>query len=355
MDRRSVIALVVIAAAAIAAAAILSFAREDTSIQATPSTTQPTSEAPSSIPDPNDSSSAPSSTTSSPPAAEETTTTPTSTSMPGSTLAPGETACTAYQSITTAGVVASPDLVEASGMAASRSQPGVVWAHNDSRDGARVYAIGPNGEDLGGFDIAGASAFDWEDMAAGPGADAAASSLYFGDIGDNFSIRGGRITVYRVPEPDPVALVGPIEGAVALEYVYPDGTHNAEALFVADGSIYIITKDQEEARVYRGSTTPAGSGVETLEFVTTLALGNEVSGATMSWDGATIAFRGYNSVWMWHRDPGTTIAETLTAEPCNAPSPDEVQGEAIAFLSDNAYATVSEGSNPDLFLIPSGS
>ncbi len=66
-----------------------------------------------------------------------------------------------------------------------------------------MYAIGPDGSDLGAFDIAGAFAFDWEDMAAGPGTDPATSNLYFGDIGDNFSIRGGRITVYRVPEPEP--------------------------------------------------------------------------------------------------------------------------------------------------------
>jgi hypothetical protein len=353
MDRRSVVALFVIAVAALAVATILFMVRDDSSTEAAPSTTQPSADTSSSAPAPIDSSSAPSSTTSSVIAAETTITA--TTSIPPATLAPGATACSPYQSITTAGVVASLDLVEASGMAASRAQPGVVWAHNDSRDGARVYAIGPNGEDLGGFEVAGASAFDWEDMAAGPGADAAASSLYFGDIGDNFSIRGGRITVYRVPEPDPATLAGPIEGVVALEFIYPDGTYNAEALFVADDSIYIVTKDREEARVYRGAATRANSGVEELDLVTVLALGDEVSGAAMSWDGATIAFRGYNSVWMWHRDPGATIAETLAAEPCFAASPDEVQGEAIAFLPDNAFSTVSEGRSPDLLVVPSDS
>lgn len=353
MDRRSAVALAVIAVAALAVATILFVVRDDTSTVAAPSTTQPSAGISSSTPDATDSSAVPSSTTSSPEAAEATTSTIKATPPP--TLAPGETACSPYQSITAAGVVASPDLVEASGMAASRTKPGVVWAHNDSRDGARVYAIGPNGEDLGGFDVAGASAFDWEDMAAGPGADAATSSLYFGDIGDNFSIRGGRITVYRAPEPDPGTLAGPIEGAVALEFIYPDGTYNAEALFVADGSIYIVTKDREEARVYRGSASRADSDVETLELVTVVALGDEVSGADISWDGATIAFRGYNSVWLWHRGPGATVAEALVAEPCDAPSPDEVQGEAIAFHADNAYSTVSEGSSPDLFVVPSDS
>jgi hypothetical protein len=253
-----------------------------------------------------------------------------------------------------AGKVASSDLVEASGAAASRTRPGMLWIHNDSRDGARVYAVGADGADLGAFDIAGALAFDWEDMAAGPGSDSTQSMLYFGDIGDNFSIRDGRVTVYRVPEPDPAAVDGSISGAVPLEYQYPDGIHNAEALFVTDGSVFVVTKDHEEARVYRADATGDGSTVETMELVTVLALGAEVSGADVSWDGSTIVFRGYESVWMWHRPPGTRVVDALATEPCMAPSPDEVQGEAIAFLSNGSYNTVSEGSNPDLHIVERG-
>jgi len=346
MHRRSATTLIIVAVAALAVATIIFVFREETPIVAAPPTSQVLEETPSSTLEPTGSSTAPSTTTA------ETTTTATTTSAPPPTLAPGETACGPYQAITTAGVVASTDLVEVSGLAASRTQPGVLWAHNDSRDGARAYAIGPDGADLGGFDIAGALAFDWEDMAAEPGPDAGASHLYFGDIGDNFSIRGGRITVYRVPEPDPTTLTGPIEGTAVLEFIYPDGTYNAEALFVAGDSLYIVTKDTEEARVYRGDATRNDSGVETLEFVTVLPLGAEVSGADMSWDGTTIALRGYDSVWLWHRQPGATVAETFTTEPCNAPAPDEVQGEAIAFLPDGSYATISEGNNPDLFLVP---
>ena len=350
MDRRNALLLTVIAVAALTVAAILFVASDDTSTVSTSPAAKPSTGTPSSGQETTDGSTRPSSTTSSTAAAQTTTSTVADTPQP--TLAPGTTACSPYRSITRAGVIASPDLVEASGMAASRVEPGVVWAHNDSRDGARVYAIGPNGGDLGGFDVEGASAFDWEDMAAAPDAGTANSFLYLGDIGDNFAIRGGRITVYRVPEPDPSTHSGPIEGAVALEFIYPDGIYNAEALFVADDSIYIVTKDREEARVYRGSATREDSDVATLELLAVVSVGDEVSGADISWDGATIAFRGYNSVWMWHREPGTTVAETLAGEPCDAPSPDEVQGEAIAFLDNNAYSTVSEGSTPDLHVVP---
>ena len=48
------------------------------------------------------------------------------------------------------------------------------------------------------------------------------------------------------------------------------------------------------------------------------------------------------------------MVDALATEPCMAPSPDEVQGEAIAFLSDGSYNTVSEGSNPDLHIVERG-
>ena len=344
MDRRSLVILISIAAVAVVVSLALVATRDEPAFDAAPSTSQvplqsTTSTPVSTIPDPTVSTEAPETTTS---------------TAPGATLAPGGTVCDPYQTVSVAGTVESPDLVEASGMAASRTAPGVLWAHNDSRDGARIYALGSDGADLGGFDVAGAPAFDWEDMAAGPGSDPAQSMLYLGDIGDNFSIRAGRVTVYRVPEPDPGTIEGSITGAVPLEYQYPDGVYNAEALFVADGFVYIITKDEDEARIYRGDATGDGSMVETMELVTVLSLGAEVSGADMSWDGSTLALRGYRTVWMWHRSPGMQVAEALATEPCTAPSPDEVQGESIALLADGSYATVSEGSNPDLHVVERG-
>jgi len=341
MDRRSLIILTFIAAVAVVVSLALVATRDGPANVTAPSTSETAAE----------------STTTDPISAEpdpiESTTLleTTTTTMPGPTLAPGATACDPYTAVSVAGTVASPDLVEASGMAASRTSLGVVWAHNDSRDGARVYALGPDGADLGAFEVAGALAFDWEDMAAGPGPDPAQSMLYLGDIGDNFSIRAGRITVYRVAEPDPNSISGSIDGAVPLEYQYPDGVYNSEALFVADGSIFVVTKDRDEARVYRGDATGDGSAVETMELVTVLSLGAEVSGADMSWDGSTIAFRGYETVWLWHRPPGMAVPGALAADPCTAPSPDEVQGESIAFLADGSYKTVSEGSHPELHLV----
>jgi hypothetical protein len=268
----------------------------------------------------------------------------TTTSLPA-----GIEVCDLYESVTVTGRIEQPDLVEASGLAASRTTPRVLWAHNDSRGSATLYAFTGDGEDLGSYGVPGAFALDWEDMSAGPGPQGEGDFLYVGDIGDNFDIRGGLITVYRVPDIDPSALEGTFPESLALTYRYPGDGHNAEALFIdpTEPALYLITKDKSEALVFKAPIGPADEPVE-LELVSTLFLDAEVSGADMSSDGSTLVLRGYETVWMWHRDSGVAITDMLRDDPCLAPSPDEQQGESITFDAEYSYWTVSEGLHPPI-------
>ena len=54
-------------------------------------------------------------------------------------------------------------LDEASGLAQSRTNPGVFWVHNDSGDEPRVYAVSRSGALLGSYTLSGATAIDWEE------------------------------------------------------------------------------------------------------------------------------------------------------------------------------------------------
>jgi hypothetical protein len=264
----------------------------------------------------------------------------------------GMDVCDLYSTIEVTGSVVNEELVEASGLAHSRTTHGVLWSHNDSRDGPRLYALGTDGSDLGIFDVPGAFAFDWEDIAAGPDASGQGNYLYVGDIGDNFAIRDGLITIHRVEDIDPATMSGAFPDSAPIALIYPEGSFNAEALFIdpVDPAVYVITKSRTEAFVYRGSIELA-EGAAMMELVGTLFLGAEVSGADISADGSLIALRGYQTVWMWHRTEGQTIAEALAVEPCEAPSPDERQGESIALDGELNYWTVSEGTNKDISLI----
>ncbi|HMF83566.1 MAG TPA: hypothetical protein VKI01_09845 [Acidimicrobiia bacterium] len=264
-----------------------------------------------------------------------------------------QAACESRIQSSTAGQVASNDLIETSGVAASRRNAGVLWAHNDSGDSARVFAMTTSGGHLGWFTLAGASATDWEDMALGPGPQAGQSYLYLGDIGDNNSVRTS-VVVYRVPEPTVDISQPPgdnqvLGGVDALVLQYPDGAHDAEALAVdpVNGDIVIVTKNLSgEAGVY---VLRASSPTSTLTRTGTLELGfaTLVTGASVAPDGTAVALRTYGSVLLYPRADGTPLDDAFRSSPCTGASVSEPQGEAIAVTADGrGYVTISEGSHP---------
>lgn len=279
---------------------------------------------------------------------------PTSTTTyAGLTVPTGSTVCDLYGTWAPTGSVTNGDLLEASGLALSRTTADVFWSHNDSRDGPRLYAFRSDGTDLGVFEVPGGFAFDWEDVGAGPDASGEGNFLYVGDIGDNFDIRDGVIALHRVEDLDPSTMTDRFPRSDPIALQYPEGNHDAEALFIdpIDPAVYIITKSLDEAFVYRGSIEVGGDRTN-LELVATLFLGAEVSAADISADGSVIALRGYQTVWMWTRGQGQTIADALSPVPCEGQSPTERQGESVAFGSDYSYWTVSEGVSPAVHGVP---
>ena len=94
-----------------------------------------------------------------------------------------------------------PPITEASGLAVSRDNGGVVWTHNDSGGAASLYALGRRGELRATLPLSGAINVDWEDMAIGPGPAGGPDWLYAADIGDNDAVRPS-VRVYRVAEPN---------------------------------------------------------------------------------------------------------------------------------------------------------
>ena len=66
----------------------------------------------------------------------------------------------------TIGQLGDTRLHEISGIAASHRHPGRYWLHNDSGDGAFLYAIDAQGALQGVVQIDGVIAVDWEDVAS---------------------------------------------------------------------------------------------------------------------------------------------------------------------------------------------
>lgn len=266
--------------------------------------------------------------------------------------------------------IANSALTEISGIAASRTNQGLYWVHNDSGDTARVFGLDAQGVTHATLSLDAAAAVDWEDIAVGRGPSASKSYIYAGDIGDNNEARA-EIAVYRVPEPavDLAANVsGALSGVDVIRLRYPDGAHNAESLFVdpTSGDIVVITKSMSGGaqNAYRvsGATTPGV--LTTMDYLATVttspSLFGAITAADISPNALQLVIRTYGGVVVMARPDAATPLSTLLGGgakivSCAAPAPSEAQGEAIGFDSNGrGFLTVSEGVGAVLhrFLAP---
>ncbi|HST59173.1 MAG TPA: hypothetical protein VLK84_10800 [Longimicrobium sp.] len=236
------------------------------------------------------------------------------------------------------------DIHESSGAAVSRAHTGTFWTHNDSGDPV-LYAVDAQGRTAGRVRVTGASVEDWEDISLAP-CPAGGDCLYVADIGDNDAQRAS-ITVYRVPEPAPGA--SETAPATAIRLRYPDGAHDAEALFVLDGAIHVVTKGESGPIILYRAPADAGTGGEvTLERVRALSSGKvgrpeRITGADASADGRWVVLRTLREA-MIHPAAELAGGGALAPRRVDLQGLDEKQGEGIAFTPDGSLLVTSEGS-----------
>ena len=242
----------------------------------------------------------------------------------------------------TQAVIAPGTADEASGMADSRSMPGNIWLEEDSGNPTEMVLLGYDGKAKGRINVPNSQNTDWEEMAIGPGPTAGVNYVYMGDIGDNNAVRPS-CQIYRFAEPKTLtANVGTVE---RINYVYPDGPRDAEAMFVdpQTSDVWIISKRETKVHLYRLGYP------QNINIVTTAQAFGEipvsvVTGAAISPDGTEILVRTYTGVYYWKRSPGQTIADALQSKAgLQLAYRLEPQGEAICFDKDaKGYFTSSE-------------
>ena len=284
----------------------------------------------------------------------------------------GELDCFEYGTPEAVGTVENAELLEISGIAASRAQPGVFYVHNDSGDVARFFALTEGGQTLGEYALPAATAIDWEDVAIGPGP-GGIQHLFLGDIGDNAARVGSgtpraEVYVYRVPEPVVSLAQSPVQQTVSFErltLIYPDAPHDAETLMVDPlaSELVIVTKENDgNSAIFRAPADAATDTPITLEPLGNVQLGTaQTPGNTLATSGDiapsgnAIVIRTYNSVLLWARPAGIGVGEVLAVPPHVLTPPAELQGEAIAFAADGlGWYTVAEGSAATIFSARSG-
>lgn len=248
-----------------------------------------------------------------------------------------------------------PNLIdEASGMAHSKNLPGYVWVHQDSQAPASVYLLSQDGNVLKEYPLPGTHNRDWEDMASGPGPDPGAHYLYIGDIGNNNTPSQSEFTIYRVRELSSIQqLAYSPEDVETLRFRYPDGQHDSETLLVdpVTKDLYIVSKETQQAQLYRLAYPQSTTEVMTAEWLGTLPFVALATSGDISKNGDEILIRTYLSVYYWKKRANQTIGQALTATAQKQLAVElEPQGEAICFDANAAgFYTLSErraGSTP---------
>jgi len=251
------------------------------------------------------------------------------------------------------------DINEASGLAASKCQKDVLWTHNDSGDGPFVYAIRPNGEDLGTWRVPNARNVDWEDIAEYKDA-SGKCFLYIGEIGDNDDRRAEHI-IYRVPEPSVGTESGSSEKhetspAEVIKFTYPDHNQNAETLLVhpLTGDIYVVTKHMTgPAGVYKlkGSFGGESQPAVLIAEVSVPAIPNGLlTGGDISPDGRKVILSDYMAGYEWTL-PANTPFDNIWATPfATVDIGKRDTGEAICYSSDgNSLFSTSEDDHAPVY------
>ena len=124
---------------------------------------------------------------------------------------------------------------------------------------------------------------------------------------------------------------------------YPDGGHNAEAMFVTGGNLYIVSKEKtlDTGTVYRADVSPLRDGAtRRMQKVTTVRIGN-ISAADVGVRGIVIRNYRHGLFYRWRADH--RVATALDGASCDV----EVGpgAESIAFTTWNrSMYSIPEGS-----------
>jgi hypothetical protein len=253
-------------------------------------------------------------------------------------------------------------ITEASGIAASRRNPGLFYIHNDSGDAAQVFVIDRKGNVRATIRVLNAENRDWEDIALAPAKEPGAFDVCVADIGDN-DARRSEVVIYHFAEPElPAGKDARVDvKATAVRLRYEDGPRDAEAFCVhpTSGAGYLITKHIDgDAEVYKLPAPWKSDEVNTLKKIASVALpapvpiGRAATAADIRPDGHRLAIRTYSAIWEWRLpgDSATDFDRIFREAPVLLPAPPERQGEALTYSHDGeALLTVSEGREPTLW------
>ncbi len=265
-----------------------------------------------------------------------------------------------------AGQLEEKELVEASGLARSQRQPGLLWSINDGGSKPRIYALDEHGSHVGRIRLEEARNKDWEDISSftldGE------PYLLVADVGDN-DARRKKVTLYVVAEPDLMEDDKvKLEPAWRIDFRYPDGPRDVEAVAVdiANERVIMLTKRDVPPVLYEVPLRPAVDEtltatrlgtIKTLPRPTRQDLDQaiftkdwhwQVTGMDLSADGGLAVILTYRAVYVYRRGPGESLYESLSGRPYGLGLGNFRDAESVAFSADgeSIFVTVERRHAP---------
>lgn len=255
---------------------------------------------------------------------------------------------------------------EASGLASSIREPGMLWVIND--DGLPLlFAIDKQGTNRGQVILANARNIDWEDLASfrldG------IPYLLVADIGDN-EARRKFLTLYVVAEADLQAGQEAPSPAWRIDYRYPDGPRDAEAVAVdaENARIFVLTKRDIPAILYE---LPLRPETDAVLLATRLGAVNSIpqpsrqdvkyARVTKDWywqptamdlspNNRAAAILGYRAVYYFERGHDEDWLTALRTSPVVVELGNYRKAESVTFSNDSlsVYVTFEKKHAPVL-------
>lgn len=259
---------------------------------------------------------------------------------------------------------------EASGLAASRRNPDILWTLNDSGNQPILYTLSTTGEDLGQIHIDDAKNRDWEDLAAFTVGNKA--YLAVGDIGDNAG-RRDFCTIYIIEEPEMPPEWRPekrsIKPAWRIDFRYEDGPRDCEsiAIDIAAQRILLLSKRADPTVLYAvplfarssrslpvarkratiSNLNRAGrTGTPLTGLPTLYPYRYDPTGMDISPDNTLLAVLTYRFIFLYQRPHGGTWEAALSELPKVLELPHLKQAESICFSADGRDLFVTSERRP---------
>ena len=235
-------------------------------------------------------------------------------------------------------VLANKAVDESSGLACSRTTPGLFWTHNDSGDDARIYLFDSQGRDLGSTRLRGVFAFDWEDIFSFT--ENGKSYLMICDVGNNGRAAGVQ-PIYLIEEPAIDRERGVVQDATSvvreIHVAYEDDHRDCEAVAVdpTTKTILFATKEKKSGSLVYALKWPepnpkrafAARRIATLDVPPATAM-------DISPDGLRAVVLTYRDAYEYVREVSEDWSQGFSRPARVIVMPERIQGESICYGPD---------------------